>query len=385
MNFFDDVGSSSFAQHMYPDSFADDLTNSSFWNDPPPPDFMGITTSFVQQPLQYMPSEMQSLSYHQNQLTGHINNHLTETPSADVLAGAAALIQNGNHQRTQTDSTEPMFGNVVNMLPHRNHTVQTMPSFAPNSTNVRHDPFFMFNAQQQSTIPKHPTKNTNMNWGSDLSFAGAHGFVAPPNQEDKSVMEQRQLGLLDCFEPRNLSAPSTNPSSPILSRSAETQNRRPLERITHPKEELFEPARPRKPSRIEELILEQEDDAGVDVKPTLKKRRPKSMAAHIASTSQSPPPSSKRRKSTASSATRLVRENLTENQKRENHIKSEQKRRTLIKEGFDDLNELVPDLRSGGFSKSVVLTMAADFLDDLVKENNKLKMRIAKLENRHGS
>lgn len=79
----------------------------------------------------------------------------------------------------------------------------------------------------------------------------------------------------------------------------------------------------------------------------------------------------------------MARENLTEDQKRENHIKSEQKRRTLIKEGFEDLNELVPDLRGGGFSKSAVLTMAADWLEDLVKCNAKLKEQLAQLEGRN--
>ncbi|KAF2723974.1 hypothetical protein K431DRAFT_194513, partial [Polychaeton citri CBS 116435] len=51
------------------------------------------------------------------------------------------------------------------------------------------------------------------------------------------------------------------------------------------------------------------------------------------------------------------RQNLTEDQKRANHIQSEQKRRNIIKQGYDDLNGLVPSLAGGksGFSKSEIL------------------------------
>ncbi|KEQ60551.1 uncharacterized protein M437DRAFT_13513, partial [Aureobasidium melanogenum CBS 110374] len=51
----------------------------------------------------------------------------------------------------------------------------------------------------------------------------------------------------------------------------------------------------------------------------------------------------------------IARKNLTEDQKRSNHIRSEQKRRNIIKQGYEDLNELVPNLKTGGFSKSAVL------------------------------
>lgn len=93
------------------------------------------------------------------------------------------------------------------------------------------------------------------------------------------------------------------------------------------------------------------------------------------------PSSGKRRKSAVNNS-KLSRENLSEEQKRENHIKSEQKRRTLIKEGFDDLCDLVPGLRGGGFSKSTMLTMAAEWLEDLLKGNEALATQLATLEGR---
>merc|ERR1711939_1126258 len=89
---------------------------------------------------------------------------------------------------------------------------------------------------------------------------------------------------------------------------------------------------------------------------------------------ESPTPdseSNKRRKSTAAAAAK-ARENLTE----------DQKRRTLIREGFEDLGELVPGLRGGGFSKSAVLIMAADWLEDLIKGNEDLQRRLDQMEGR---
>ena len=77
-----------------------------------------------------------------------------------------------------------------------------------------------------------------------------------------------------------------------------------------------------------------------------------------------------KKKRTSSAGQKPTRENLTEEQKRSNHILSEQKRRNLIKRGFDDLHDLVPEIRNGGLSKSSILVAAADFLDKIIQEND---------------
>ncbi|KAL6850792.1 hypothetical protein ACO1O0_007918 [Amphichorda felina] len=82
----------------------------------------------------------------------------------------------------------------------------------------------------------------------------------------------------------------------------------------------------------------------------------------------------------AVSRPRPVREGLTEAQKRENHIRSEHKRRKLIKDGFDDMCVLVPGLRAGEFSKSSMLTIAAKWLQELLAGNEDLKEQLADLE-----
>ena len=85
----------------------------------------------------------------------------------------------------------------------------------------------------------------------------------------------------------------------------------------------------------------------------------------------------RRRKS--SSGKKPPRENLSEEQKRENHIKSEQKRRTIIKEGFAEISAIVPKLRGGGYSKSNMLLAAADWLEKLINSNTVLREELAKM------
>lgn len=84
----------------------------------------------------------------------------------------------------------------------------------------------------------------------------------------------------------------------------------------------------------------------------------------------------RRRSSLTGSAKAANRENLTEDQKRSNHIQSEQKRRNLIKNGFDELRRLVPELRGGGLSKSMELTEVSNFLDQVIAANEAMRERM---------
>ena len=70
------------------------------------------------------------------------------------------------------------------------------------------------------------------------------------------------------------------------------------------------------------------------------------------------------------------RENLSEQQKRINHITSEQKRRNLIQEGFNEIHSLVPTLRGQrerGDSKSTVLLKTVDYIRELREGNERLR------------
>lgn len=70
------------------------------------------------------------------------------------------------------------------------------------------------------------------------------------------------------------------------------------------------------------------------------------------------------------------RVNLTEEEKKMNHIRSEQKRRNQIKEGFADLTELMPDAASAGPSKCTILAKAVEWVSELIDGNNKLREQL---------
>lgn len=63
---------------------------------------------------------------------------------------------------------------------------------------------------------------------------------------------------------------------------------------------------------------------------------------------------------------------LTEQEKRDNHIASEQKRRAAIREGFDDIAELTPGMAGHGRSEAMVLEHASAYLKALLAHRFRL-------------
>ncbi|KAF9349729.1 hypothetical protein BGX26_012004 [Mortierella sp. AD094] len=76
------------------------------------------------------------------------------------------------------------------------------------------------------------------------------------------------------------------------------------------------------------------------------------------------------------------KELLTEEEKRANHIASEQKRRNTIRNGFKDMTEIIPDLKDVNSSKSTILFKAVDFIKHLERQNRMLQEKANKLESR---
>jgi hypothetical protein len=235
--------------------------------------------------------------------------------------------------------------------------------------------------------PRLTNTKADIRWGSDSGFGVPQGFIPPASQEKVSAVERYHMkavegAFLETSHRQIRSADSTRPSSPVHPDSITPHER--TKSIGRSKDE-DEDSRPRK--RRKSKFQEEPDDDESPASATNGAGSRRRKSTKKASSSHSPTPSEqsrKRRKSTAASnaAAKTARENLTEDQKRENHIKSEQKRRTLIREGFEDLGELVPGLRGGGFSKSSVLIMAADWLEDLMKGNEVLRKRLDALHGR---
>ncbi|KAI9104729.1 hypothetical protein DFS34DRAFT_210382 [Phlyctochytrium arcticum] len=113
-----------------------------------------------------------------------------------------------------------------------------------------------------------------------------------------------------------------------------------------------------------------------------------SAAAKSRSSSGTSTPSKSTRSSRATpkdAKRRGGRELLTEEEKRTNHIMSEQKRRNLIRTGFRALAELVPGLKGGnmGSSKSVILYNTVGFIQHLEQGNRALGDQLDVLHKRY--
>lgn len=66
------------------------------------------------------------------------------------------------------------------------------------------------------------------------------------------------------------------------------------------------------------------------------------------------------------------RPRLTEAQKKENHIRSEQKRREAIREGFDKLAAIVPGMEGQGRSEAAVLEATLKYMRDEIMKRKRL-------------
>jgi hypothetical protein len=212
----------------------------------------------------------------------------------------------------------------------------------------------------ENTAPEHPGTRV-INFGSDASFNSTLGFLPPPNTGSHVDVQRRLVDDMNAMGHRE-SAPSTRATSPVLKR----------QRFPVPHESEAESSQ------------ESDDDDEEHARPRAKRRR-RSGKQDL----PSPPPlkTMPRRKSYShpkrnnrnsgsgdgGKGTKQQKENLSEEQKRNNHIMSEQKRRNIIKTGYEQLNILVPALRDGSFSKSQALMESASYLESLVEGNKRLR------------
>ncbi|EXU99865.1 helix-loop-helix DNA-binding domain protein [Metarhizium robertsii] len=407
-SFFEDMTSN---QYNMP-SFGEGLNFSDAWLDLPP-QFMGSSTSLGPQET---PADFGFSSDHQNDLSRMLSADSSMMPpppppaashtqnfshqhSDDVLNAAATLLQNGNRAGTPKSISSP--GNSSNSSSTANRPVvypvghlrhQPMEEFKEENRRVSRrssqgnelDHTFtrwMWGSREKTPASK-PVLG-DFQWGSDASFSDAQGYVPEPRKESVESMHQTQMKCLECLEV-NQSAANTRPASPANGQAISSNGDGPAY-IKREEDPNAPPRKRRKSKNVRGTAVDEDgDDDDDDATSSKSGRKRKTKSERSASGSEPPSDTtagSRRRKSGVNGA-KPPRENLSEEQKRENHIRSEQKRRTLIKEGFDDLGELVPGLKGGGFSKSTTLAMAAEWLDELLRGNKALAMQVSALEQR---
>jgi hypothetical protein len=434
-SFFEDITAD---QYNMP-SFGEGLNFSEAWFDLPP-QFMGTATSFGQQhtplasPGMLSMSNMSSMStgypratnqsqmmppppppsqpsvqpahsphqqqqlHHSHQLQ-HLHAQHQQPHSDEVLSAAATLLQNGSASRNNHNSSEHVMSQQASIPTAGHPRHQGMDEFREEgrrtaAQDTQQDPSFpgwLYSGQataQDRPVPR-SSLPTDFQWGSDANFSSVQGYTPDTNKETVESMHQEQLEWMKCLSVSK-SAASTRPSSPtpIQRNPPPLRTEPPQLRLSDPPKPREDPQAPprkrRKSKSNREAADNDEEDATEETTtvttskaPRRRKSKVEQPAVESAPVTEPGPPSGGKRRKSAANGAKPPRENLTEEQKRENHIRSEQKRRTLIKEGFDDLCELVPGLRGGGFSKSTMLTMAADWLEELIKGNEVLSGQLA--------
>lgn len=395
-------------------SFGEGLNFSDAWLDLPP-QFMGSSTSLGPQENS---GDFSFHNDHQNDLSRmlsagsgmmppppppshpHTHSQSFSHPhqhSDDVLNAAATLLQNGNRATPPRSNSSPGNNNnnnhnanaanrpVAYPVGHLRH--QPMEEFreenrkSSQGTEVDHTfTRWMWGSKEKTPVSKPAL--ADFQWGSDASFSDVQGYVPEPRKESVESMHQTQMKCLECLEV-NQSAANTRPGSPANGQ-ATSSNGDGSAYMKREEDPNAPPRKRRKSKNVRGAAADEDDEDDDDATSSKSGRKRKTKSERSASGSEPPSDTtggSRRRKSGVNGA-KPPRENLSEEQKRENHIRSEQKRRTLIKEGFDDLGELVPGLKGGGFSKSTTLTMAAEWLDELLRGNKALAMQVSALEQR---
>ncbi|KAL4937091.1 hypothetical protein BDV06DRAFT_203699 [Aspergillus oleicola] len=388
-SFFTTIDNSAFANDLWLPGPQNDMNKSlGFsgldWSTELPPTFEGSTSS--------LPS-LQPPSFSHRSIEKP-PDFFPEQSNSDVVAAASMLYQNGPNA---TDFNA-MFANQPVAFSHvdysqpkshnkeRQHNGYSSPRLSSTYSRTHlpvgtHTTKMLFDLHEPVSPEKQlSTKVRPLHWGSDTSFMD-QGYVAPPDVPNEEQRTKEMMENLECLEPQSSAANTRAPTPDRLLNHhpvswVDTGSMNHINGLRKDYNDTIEDlSHPKKKQR---LSIKEEDDEISDGDSSRQRSKRSNGSGRRSSTDGV-------RKSRAPQSSKAPRENLTEEQKRSNHIKSEQKRRNLIKEGFDDLCILVPGLKGGGFSKSAMLTQAADWLDEMLRGNEALKIQLAGLKARdHG-
>ncbi|KAK6535443.1 hypothetical protein TWF694_001903 [Orbilia ellipsospora] len=255
------------------------------------------------------------------------------------------------------------------------HNTRKTASIAPADINL--DPFAALHQiatgkSGNMVQPERPQISIpGLQWGSDPNFKFG-GYAASASKEvskKEDMLVERAMAMISKGGySTNTTAANTTVNSP-----AAVDRAYPGVKSTD-EESIVSPSKRRK--SFHRKTSEEEEEMESSSSSPHPKPRSKSIVARDDLVSPTTGASKQKKKKKPKGP---KRENLSEAQKRENHIQSEQKRRNLIREGFDDLCNLVPELRGGGYSKSAILIHAANFLEQLEDGNKTLQLRIKQL------
>ena len=387
------------------------------WPFDPPPTIHGVSTT--------VPDPSQSLhSFHDDHgFTGNSNRRRSNITSDDDLRAASTLFNNAQSSQTAHLSPEATYANQNIMYDLNPLSDSTVPSPRPHSSNFFQSPTVPTShaplpEQLAALLPNH-AENGSIDasiaaqfgqmaqhhpqmqqgesdrqrlkrpyaFGSDNAF-NPTGYIVSSPQDTEDAVTRRLMHDLHILQPSTKdvapSAESTQPSSPVAPRrfpiglmplaGDEADQSEDGTTDGEDEEKGAQPAKKRRKSKYAHQSRPR--DGSVDDKTWTAQRKSQSLSRGIKARKASQDDNSGKKRKSSSASQKAQRENLTEEQKRSNHILSEQKRRNLIKHGFEELHNLVPELRNGGLSKSNVLMEAASFLEDLIKGNRAVSLTL---------
>jgi hypothetical protein len=257
-------------------------------------------------------------------------------------------------------NTQP---NVTNGASNHNYTPTTaygQPHYDPMTSEQSFPaPSFPKQTQNLQSVVQHLPQQYNPSPPSFLSHA--HSSSHNPNDLQRSVFTHRNPSQSNPSQCESLFSGYPSLNMPVASPSAaasanHTPNTTPkLAPYNFLKNEISSSESPPSTANLNRLVISH---------PTQSNYAPSSCSSSNSPQTSHKPPRKKRR------------ENLSEQQKRINHITSEQKRRNLIQQGFNEIHSLVPALRGQrerGDSKSTVLLKTVDFLEELREGNDRLQ------------
>ncbi|KAM7208685.1 hypothetical protein V8F20_001108 [Naviculisporaceae sp. PSN 640] len=267
----------------------------------------------------------------------------------------------------------------------RHDSLINRPMMADGYTNMYNSVVPAAQNNTRRTVP-HP----EISFGTDRNFTGGNFNSSETNIEGRIF--QHQNSILDCLQP-NTSAAPTRASSPQPNGALAVETKSPIQLRTAQEfvipvrsesDSKIEPPKKRRKSKPKTNPDADETAAFSPDAPNITPGRmasgsigsiPESAVANESSPVDEPPPGAgaKRRRGGAGAPKKPPRQNLSEEQKRANHIKSEQKRRTDIKNAFQDVQEIVPEIRGQGLSKSVILSNTVEYMERLLGGNDELE------------
>ncbi|KAK0651296.1 hypothetical protein B0T16DRAFT_76475 [Cercophora newfieldiana] len=328
--------------------------------------------------------------------------------SAEVLAAASALSgANGAHLNMPfgiSPITSTSMPSTSTATPAPSGHMPIFPfggyGLVERNTVPRNDALLneMIFGREESARPvaRQPPPAEIIQYGTDPNFNRPR-FHPATWQDSLPAIASQQDGMLNCLE-RTISAAPTRASSPVPTQM-HPPGLRTIPEVSTTKSEMIqakhtavlpvsapdddEAAPPRKRVKSKPDLMDEAQTLPVRAKFKGGRSNKPSPAKKSAAANEEPAAGvtkKRRRSNNQGSSPPKQRENLTEEQKRSNHIRSEQKRRCMISQGFKDLEAVVPELGNAGLSKSVTLQKTAKFIEELLSGNTQLKEQLEALK-----